>query len=64
MEAATKWPHRFAVMGCLRLDEPKSKDPLATWMSLNQLCKGQPKNGAASTTFGISDLRLVVGVAL
>src|SRR6266436_6039545 len=31
MEAAKKWPHRFAVMGRLRLDDPKSKDLLATW---------------------------------
>ena len=31
MEAARKWPHRFAVMGRLRLDEPKSKELLATW---------------------------------
>jgi predicted TIM-barrel fold metal-dependent hydrolase len=31
MEAAKKWPHRFAVMGRLRLDDPKSKDALATW---------------------------------
>jgi len=31
MEAAKKWPHRFAVMGRLRLDDPKSKDLLPTW---------------------------------
>jgi predicted TIM-barrel fold metal-dependent hydrolase len=31
MEAAKKWPHRFAVMGRLRLDDPKAKDQLATW---------------------------------
>ena len=31
MEAAKKWPRRFAVMGRLRLDDPKSKDLLATW---------------------------------
>src|SRR6202171_5809876 len=31
MEAAKKWPHRFAVMGRLRLDDPKSKDLLTTW---------------------------------
>jgi predicted TIM-barrel fold metal-dependent hydrolase len=31
MEAAKKWPHRFAVMGRLRLDDPKSKEALATW---------------------------------
>ena len=31
IEAAKKWPHRFAVMGRLRLDDPKSKDLLATW---------------------------------
>jgi Amidohydrolase len=31
MEAAKKWPHRFAVMGRLRLDDPKSKELLATW---------------------------------
>src|SRR5262249_18519898 len=26
MEAAKKWPHRFAVMGRLRLDDPASKE--------------------------------------
>ena len=31
MEAAKKWPKRFAVMGRLRLDDPKSKELLATW---------------------------------
>src|SRR5215468_7400121 len=31
MEAAKKWPHRFAVMGRLRLDDPKAKEQLATW---------------------------------
>ena len=31
MEAAKKWPKRFAVMGRLRLDDPKSKEALATW---------------------------------
>jgi len=31
MEAAKKWPHRFALMGRLRLDDPKSKDLLGTW---------------------------------
>ena len=31
LEAAKKWPHRFAVMGRLRLDDPKSKEALATW---------------------------------
>src|SRR4029077_17382193 len=31
MEAARKWPRRFAVMGRLRLDDPKSKDLLASW---------------------------------
>jgi L-fuconolactonase len=31
MEAAKKWPHRFAVMGRLRLDDPKSKDLLPAW---------------------------------
>src|ERR1700675_1643006 len=30
MEAAKKWPRRFAVMGRLRLDDPKSKKLLAT----------------------------------
>ena len=29
MEAAKKWPHRFALMGRLRLDDPKSKDLIA-----------------------------------
>src|SRR5262249_61850706 len=28
MEAAKKWPHRFAVMGRLRLGDPKSKEQL------------------------------------
>src|SRR5262249_56501925 len=31
MEAAKKWPKRFAVMGRRRLDDPKSKELLATW---------------------------------
>ena len=31
MEAAKKWPRRFAVMGRLRLDDPKSREALATW---------------------------------
>src|SRR5262249_57430875 len=31
MEAAKKWPKRFAVMGRLRLDDPKSKELIATW---------------------------------
>jgi len=31
LEAASKWPQRFAVMGRLRLDDPASKVRLATW---------------------------------
>jgi predicted TIM-barrel fold metal-dependent hydrolase len=31
LEAAKKWPHRFAVMGRLRLDDPASREKLATW---------------------------------
>src|SRR5262245_578198 len=31
LEAAKKWPQRFAVMGRLRLDDPKSKEVLTTW---------------------------------
>lgn len=30
-EAVRKWPHRFAVMGRLRIDDPKAQDQLATW---------------------------------
>ena len=47
MEAAKKWPHRFAVMGRLRLDDPKSKDLLATW-------KDQPGMLGVRHTFNLS----------
>ncbi len=30
-EAARKWPHRFAVMGRLSVNDPKAKDQLAAW---------------------------------
>jgi predicted TIM-barrel fold metal-dependent hydrolase len=31
MEAAKKWPHRFAIMGRLSVNDPGAKDRLATW---------------------------------
>jgi predicted TIM-barrel fold metal-dependent hydrolase len=31
MEAARKWPHRFAIMGRLSVNDPTAKERLATW---------------------------------
>src|ERR1700680_2533846 len=42
MEAAKKWPRRFAVMGRLRLDDPKSKEQLATWKDQPGMLGGRP----------------------